>query len=76
MVGKNQLMLKDSHHVFLVQEEIDKAKSGSGWLKGRLKKKPHTGNQECKESYILPMSGDYFIGSGHYYPADKQGNCS
>ncbi len=37
LVGTNQLTLKDPHHVFLVKEEIEKAKSGGGWLKGRLK---------------------------------------
>jgi signal transduction histidine kinase len=75
LVGTNQLTLNNPYHVFLVKEEIEKAKSGGGWLTGRLKKNPHTGKHECKQSYILPMPGDYFIGSGYYYPADQEGNC-
>lgn len=75
LVGINQFSLKDPVRTFLVQEEIEKAKSGGGWIKDRLKKNPQTGKHECKASYIFPMSGDYFIGSGYYYPADKQGNC-
>ncbi len=76
LVGTNQLMLRDPYHVFLVREEIEKAKSGGGWLAARVKKNPHTGKHECKESYVLPMPGNYFIGSGYYFPADKNGNCN
>lgn len=75
LIGTNQINFKDSSGVFVVQEEIEKAKSGGGWLKDRLKKNPYSGKFECKASYIHPMAGDYFIGSGYYYPADKQGNC-
>lgn len=76
LVGINQFDLKDPHRTFLVQEEIEKAKSGGGWIKtARLKKNPATNKIECKESYILPMPGDYLIGSGFYYSPDKDGKC-
>lgn len=75
LIGTNQFNLKDSSGIFLVQEEIEKAKAGGGWIKDRLKKNPQTGKHECKASYILPMAGYYFIGSGYYYPADEKGNC-
>ncbi len=74
-IGTNQLNLQDAEGVYLVKEEIEKAKQGGGWLVGRKKKHPYTGKLECKKSYILPIKGDYFIGSGYYYPADDQGNC-
>ena len=76
LVGINQFSLNDPVRTSLVQEEIAKAKSGGGWIKqDRLKKNPNTGKHECKASYILPMKGEYLIGSGYYYPPDKQGNC-
>jgi hypothetical protein len=60
----------------VVQEEIEKAKSGGGWLKnGRWRKNPQTGLYDCRKSYIQPMLGDYFIGSWYHYPADKPVNC-
>lgn len=74
-IGTNQLNLQNAEGVYLVKEEIEKAKQGGGWLVGRKKKHPDTGKLECKRSYILPMKGDYFIGSGYYYSADVQGNC-
>lgn len=76
LVGVNQFNLKDPHRTFLVEEEIEKARSGGGWIKtARLKKNPDTNKFECKKSYILPMPGDYLIGSGFYYQPDKEGNC-
>lgn len=74
-IGTNQINLQNSEGVYLVKEEIDKAKQGGGWLIGRKKKHPLTGKLECKKSYIQPIKGDYFIGSGYYYPAEAQGKC-
>ena len=76
LVGENQLKMKDPLHVFYVTEEIEKSKSGGGWIDARLKKNPYTGKKECKDSYLLPMPGDYFIGSGYYYPPEKDGTCN
>lgn len=75
-IGTNQINLQNSEGVYLVKEEIEKAKQGGGWLIGRKKKHPITGKLECKKSYILPIKGgNYFIGSGYYYASDPQGNC-
>lgn len=72
--GSNQINFKDTSGNLAVQKEIELAKSGGGWIKGRWKN-PLTGKNECKESYIQPMKEDYLIGSGYYYPEDSKGNC-
>lgn len=74
-IGTNQINFKDPSGVFAVQEEISKAKTGGGWLKGRYRKNHITGQYECRKLYILPIRGDYFIGSWFYYAANKNGNC-
>ncbi|KTC76194.1 hypothetical protein Lbir_0263 [Legionella birminghamensis] len=74
-VGTNQINFKDQTGVFAVREEIEKAKIGGGWLKGRYRKNHITGNYGCRKLYIHPMPGNYFIGSWYYYPATKKGNC-
>lgn len=63
-IGSNQFDYKDPSGVFVVQEEIEKAKAGGGWLKGRWRK-----------IYIIPIPGNYFIGSWYYYSPKKQGTC-
>lgn len=75
LIGSNQFNYKDPTGAFVVQEEIDKAKAGGGWLKGRWRKDPKTGQYVCRKVYILPIPGDYFIGSWYHYPADKPGTC-
>lgn len=75
LIGTNQINFKDSSGIFVVQEEIEKAKAGGGWLKGRWRKNHETGTYECRKIYILPMADNYLIGSWYYYPSDKKGNC-
>ncbi|HAT8778545.1 TPA: hypothetical protein JBA43_16545, partial [Legionella pneumophila] len=74
-VGTNQFNFKDQTGVFAVREEIEKARVGGGWLKGRFRKNPKTDKYACRKLYIHPMPGNYFIGSWYYYPATKKGNC-
>ncbi len=75
LVGTNQFDLNDPYRHLLVLEEIDNAKSGGGWGLDRMKKNPQTEKLECKASYVLPMPGDYLIGSGYYYLPNEQGDC-
>lgn len=75
MVGKNQLDFKDQSGVLVVQEEVAKAKAGGGWLKGRWRENPQTKTFQCRKIYILPIAGNYFIGSWYHYSSDKQGVC-
>ena len=70
-VGTNQLNYKDPAGRLVVQEEINKAKAGGGWLKGRYRKNHQTGEYACRKLYILPMKDHYFIGSWYYYPAQN-----
>ncbi len=76
LIGSNQYYYKDPSSAYVVQEEINKAKSGGGWLKGRWRKNPETGIYQCRKIYILPIQGNYLIGSWYHYPSDKQGICS
>lgn len=75
LIGSNQLNYKDSSGVFVVQEEIKKAKAGGGWLKGRWRKNIQTGKYECRKIYILPTLDNYYIGSWYHYLPNKAGTC-
>lgn len=75
LIGKNVFNYKDSFGNLVVQEEINKAKTGGGWLKGRWRKNPVTGEFQCRKIYVLPLSGNYFIGSWYHYTSKKQGIC-
>ncbi|MFC7782813.1 cache domain-containing protein [Legionella taurinensis] len=74
-VGTNQINFKDSSGALVVKQEIDKAIAGGGWLKGRYRKNHKTGQNECRRLYILPMKGNYLIGSWYYYAMTKKGKC-
>ncbi|KTD53459.1 hypothetical protein Lsan_3869 [Legionella santicrucis] len=74
-IGTNQFDFKDASGLLAVQEEIAKAKVGGGWLQGRLRQNHATGKFACRKIYILPMQGNYLIGSWYYYPADKKKRC-
>lgn len=75
LIGSNQFKYKDYSGILVVQEEIEKAKAGGGWLKGRWRENPQTGKYQCRKIYILPISGNYFIGSWYHYSSRKQGTC-
>lgn len=75
LIGKNQFNYKDPSRVLVVQEEINKAKAGGGWLKGRWRKNSITGKYQCRKIYIVPAAKNYFIGSWYHYSSDKQGIC-
>lgn len=75
LIGHNQFNYQDPSGAFVVQEEIKKAKTGGGWLKGRWRKNPQTGKYQCRKIYIHPMPGNYFIGSWYHYSTSKQGVC-
>lgn len=75
LIGKNQFNYKDPTGSLVVQEEINKAKAGGGWLKGRWRKDSLTGKYQCRKIYILPVAGSYYIGSWYHYSSDKQEVC-
>ena len=75
LIGKNQFSYKDSTGALVVQEEINKAKAGGGWLKGRWRKISLNGKYQCRKIYILPVAREYYIGSWYHYSPDTQGIC-
>jgi len=75
LIRKNQFNYKDSSGTLVVQEEINKAKAGGGWLTGRWRKNSLTGKYQCRKIYILPVAGSYFVGSWYHYSSNKQGIC-
>lgn len=75
LIGKNQFNYKDPSGALVVQEEINKAKKGGGWLNGRWRKNPLTGKYQCRKIYLLPVARNYFIGSWYHYSSNKQGVC-
>lgn len=75
LIGQSQFNYKDPTGALVVQEEINKAKSGGGWLKGRWRKISLTRKYKCRKIYILPVAGNYYIGSWYHYSSDKQGIC-
>lgn len=76
LIGKNQFNYKDPSGALVVQEEINKAKAGGGWLKGRWRKNSLIGKFQCRKIYVLPLAGNYFIGSWYHYSSSKEGTCS
>lgn len=76
LIGNSQFNYRDASGTLVVQEEINKAKAGGGWLKGRWRQNPQTDNYECRKIYIRPIPGNYFIGSWYHYASDKPGICS
>lgn len=74
LVGKNQNDLQDSDGRYITREAIEKAKLGGGWILYRFKN-PENDKIECKKSFILPLPGEYLIGSGYYYPPNASGGC-
>jgi Cache domain len=76
LIGTNRFNYKDASGALVVQEEIEKAKAGGGWLKPPWRKNPQPGKYQYRKIYILPMPGNYFIGSWYNYYPDKSGNCS
>jgi hypothetical protein len=75
LIGSNQFNYKDPSGALVVQEEINKAKTGGGWLKGRWRKNSQTGKYQCRKIYILPIPCNYFIGSWYHYSSNKEGSC-
>ena len=49
LLNGNQYNCQDSLGAYPVQEEIYKAKSGGGWLKGRWRKNPQDGKYQCRK---------------------------
>lgn len=74
-VGTNQINFRDASGVLVVKQEIDRAIEGGGWLKGRYRKNPLTGRNECRKLYILPMEDNYLIGSWYYYSVNNKNQC-
>lgn len=75
LIGKNQFNYKDPSGALVVQEEINKAKTGGGWLKGRWRQNPLTGQYQCRRVYIQPVGNNYFIGSWYHYSSTKKESC-
>lgn len=75
LIGKNQFTYKDPAGALVVQEEINKAKAGGGWLKGRWRKNSLTEKYQCRKIYILPVAENYYVGSWYHYSSDKRGVC-
>lgn len=75
LIGTNQFNYKDAFGALVVQEEINKAKAGGGWLKPRLRKNSQTGEYLCRKIYILPISENYFIGSWYHYVPSEPKTC-
>ena len=76
LIGTNQYNAKSSDGKHFIKDMIAMAKSGGGWVKYRVHN-PRTSQEECKNSYVMPMNNDnYLIGSGYYYiPMNKAGKC-
>lgn len=75
LIGKNQFNYKDPSGAFVVREEINVAKSGGGWLKGRCRFNPLKKKYQCRKIYIMPVVENYYIGSWYYYSPIRHGVC-
>ena len=75
LIGENQFNYKDLTGALVVQEEINKAKAGGGWLKGRWRKISLNGKYMCRKIYVLPVAREYYIGSWYHYSSERHGIC-
>lgn len=64
LVGDDLFELEDSEGVKIVQGIIETANSGGGWALYRFGN-PVTGNEEPKNSWVVPHDG-FIFGSGDY----------
>lgn len=71
-IGTNQWDYQDASGAFAVREEIEKAKAGGGWLKGRWRFNPEAQEYGCRKIYIMPVTEDFLIGSWYFYPFNKE----
>lgn len=74
VVGQNVLILKNIDNKNVVQDMIEKAKAGGGWVEYRWTN-PINNLIECKKSLVKPMD-DYFIAVGYYYRPNADGECT
>jgi len=65
LVGTNLIDLADPNGVKVVQEHVDAAKRGGGWMRYTWKN-PATGKNATKLGYVLPVEGAWLVGSGYY----------
>lgn len=66
----------ENSHADVNAQVMTTIKNAGGWLKGLWRKNPETGTYQCRKIYILPIQGNYFIGSWYHYPSDQEGKCS
>lgn len=72
-VGKNQIARTDSTGLRYVQQMVDTAKSGVGFVKYQEPNLLASGVVMKKVSYVTNVDGTYFIGAGVYMtPEDKK----
>jgi metallo-beta-lactamase class B len=72
--NQKPVIFSNSSNQINFKDETEKAKSGGGWISATLQINPKNSKFECKETYVLPMPGDYFISSSYFYPPSGE-NC-
>ena len=66
LAGKNMAQLKDADGTFFIQNMIDLAKNGGGWVDYKWTN-PTTKKVQNKSTYVLPIPGENaFLGCGIY----------
>lgn len=65
LIGKNMKDLKDADGKLFIQEMMDSAKKGGGWIDYKWKN-PKTGEVMPKSSYVQKIGDNSFIGCGIY----------
>lgn len=65
LIGKNMLGLKDADGKQFIQEMINQAKKGGGWVDYKWKD-PKSGKVLPKSSYVKQISDSAFVGCGIY----------
>ncbi|MBN2168952.1 MAG: cache domain-containing protein [Actinobacteria bacterium] len=65
LIGKNLIDYKDPEGLPVIQELINLAQGGSGWLTYTWEN-PETGKQQKKLGYVIRVDDTWFLGSGMY----------
>lgn len=70
LIGKNLYKIKDLNRHYFVQDMINKAKDGEGWV-NYYWKHPTKRRIMKKSSYVMRIDKNYFIGCGFYHNKKK-----
>jgi len=69
LIGTNRIGLQDRNGVYIVQEFLDAARRGSGFVYYLYADPAENMTSKLKLSYVMAVDSEWLVGSGIYWPA-------